>query len=81
VVGATLGVVVGILLASGISAVGIPMPPPPNADIGYVARIRVVPSAIAGAFVVGVVATLLAAIAPASRVARTPVVEALRQNV
>src|SRR5690606_16767919 len=29
-IGSTLGVVTGITLALGISAVGIPMPPPPN---------------------------------------------------
>jgi putative ABC transport system permease protein len=80
-VGGAVGVVVGVLLALAISAVGIPMPPPPNADIGYTAQIRVVPAVVAGAFAVGLLATLLAAIAPALRVARTPVVDALRQNV
>jgi putative ABC transport system permease protein len=80
-IGATFGVAAGMLLALGISGVGIPMPPPPNADIGYIARIRIVPTVVAGAFAVGVLATLLAAIAPAVRVARTPVVDALRQNV
>jgi putative ABC transport system permease protein len=81
VIGAAIGVVIGVLLASGISAVGIPMPPPPNADIGYIARIRIVPAVVAGAFAVGVLATLLAAIPPALRAARMPVVDALRQNV
>lgn len=33
-VGSTLGVVVGTALASTISAIGIPMPPPPNANTG-----------------------------------------------
>jgi putative ABC transport system permease protein len=81
VVGAAVGTVLGMLLAWGISAIGIPMPPPPNADIGYTAQIRIVPSVVAGAFVIGVLATVLAAILPALRVARTEVVEALRQNV
>jgi putative ABC transport system permease protein len=80
-IGATVGVVVGVLLAWIISAIGIPMPPPPNADIGYTAQIRLVPSVIAGAFVIGVLATVLATIVPALRVARTGVVEALRQNI
>lgn len=79
--GASLGVVVGILLALVISAVGIPMPPPPNADLSYVAHIRIVPSIVTSAFLIGLVATLGAAILPASRVRRLPVVEALRQNV
>jgi putative ABC transport system permease protein len=80
VIGAIAGTALGMLLAWGISAIGIPMPPPPNADIGYTAQIRIVPSVVGGAFAIGVLATVLAAILPALRVARTEVVEALRQN-
>ena len=80
-IGAAAGVAIGILLGLVISAVGIPMPPPPNSDIAYTAQIRIVPSVIANAFFVGVAATVLAAILPALRVARTDVVEALRHNV
>jgi putative ABC transport system permease protein len=79
--GAVLGTLIGILLAGVISAVGIPMPPPPNANLGYVAKIRVVPSTVASAFAIGFVATVLASILPGVRVARLPVVEALRRNV
>jgi putative ABC transport system permease protein len=79
--GAALGTVLGVVLALLISAIGIPMPPPPNADIGYTAQIQLVPSVIASAFGIGVIATVLAALLPALRVARTDVVEALRQNV
>ena len=80
-IGASAGVLLGMLLAWIISAIGIPMPPPPNADIGYTAQIRIVPSIVAGAFAVGVLATVLAALLPALRVARGSVVDALRQNV
>lgn len=79
--GAIIGVVLGIALASGISAIGIPMPPPPNADLSYIARIRVVPSVVAGAFAVGLIATIIAALFPAARVHRIPVVDALRENI
>ena len=79
--GGALGVALGLTLAGAISAVGIPMPPPPNANIGYIAHIRVLPSTVAAAFGVGLCATLLAALFPAWRVSRTPVVNALRQNV
>ena len=79
--GATLGVVLGVVLALIISAIGIPMPPPPNADLSYIARISVVPSIVAGAFAVGLVATIVAALLPAARVQRISVVDALRQNV
>lgn len=81
VCGATLGVVLGVTLAWVISAVGIPMPPPPNANRGYTAHIRVLPVTVVIAFGVGVLATVLAAPLPARRVSRIPVVDALRQNV
>lgn len=81
VAGAVLGVVVGILLALAVSAVGIPMPPPPNADLGYVAHIRLVPAIMASAFLVGVVATVAAALLPARKIQRIPVVDALRQSI
>lgn len=81
VIGALLGVTLGILLATAISAVGIPMPPPPNANLGYTGLIRVVPAILALAFAVGFTATFLAAILPAIRVSRMPVADALRANV
>jgi putative ABC transport system permease protein len=79
--GGGLGVALGLIFAGAISAVGIPMPPPPNANIGYIAHIRVLPSTVVEAFGVGLCATLLAALFPAWRVSRTAVVDALRQNV
>jgi putative ABC transport system permease protein len=76
--GAALGAVVGVALAKAISAFGIPMPPPPNANLGYTAYIRVVPEVVATAAAVGISATTLAALLPARRLARRPVLEALR---
>ncbi|MBI3432660.1 MAG: ABC transporter permease [Hydrogenophilales bacterium] len=81
VAGAGSGVILGMILALIISAIGIPMPPPPNADLSYIAHIRIVPSVIASAFLVGLIATIAAAILPAARVQRIPVVDALRENV
>ena len=78
--GGTLGVILGIILALLISAIGIPMPPPPNANIGYMAHIRIVAPDVLAAFLVGCGATILAALLPAWRVSRIPVVDALRQN-
>lgn len=80
-IGGGLGIGAGVLLAILISAIGIPMPPPPNADIGYVAHIQIVPSVLLLALSTGFIATVLAAIWPAKQVARIPVVEALRQNI
>lgn len=79
--GAGLGVVFGVGLAWAISGIGIEMPPLPNSDIGYTAYIRVVPRVIILSFGVGAVATLLASLLPAYRVARFPVADALRKNV
>lgn len=81
ITGALAGVLFGMVLALIISAIGIPMPPPPNSDIAYTAHIQIVPSVVAGAFTVGLVATVLAAIIPALRVRRIPVVDALRQSI
>ncbi len=78
--GGTLGVAFGLILAWVISSIGIPMPPPPNADLGYMAHIRIVPSMLLTAFGIGVCATFLAALIPARRVSRIPIANALLQN-
>lgn len=80
-IGAGAGVVLGLVLALIISAIGIPMPPPPNSDIPYTAHILLVPSVVTGAFAVGLIATITAALLPAARVRRIPVVDALRQSI
>ena len=79
--GASAGVLAGIGVAFLISAIGIEMPPPPNSDMGYIAQIHLVPDVIITAFIVGVVATLLASLLPAYRAVRLPVVDALRENI
>ena len=79
--GATLGVALGVALAWGISAIGIPMPPPPNSNAGYTAYIRIVPSVLIVAFLIGFIATVLSSLLAARGAARVPVVEALRQNI
>ena len=78
--GAALGMSLGCIAAWIISAIGIPMPPPPNANIGYTAFIRLVPLEVLTAGGIGFVATCLAAVMPARRVSRTQVVDALRQG-
>jgi len=78
--GAGLGMLLGCVVAWIISSIGIPMPPPPNANIGYTAFIRLVPLDILTAGGIGFLATCLAAVMPARRVSRMQVVEALRQG-
>ncbi|MEP6656015.1 MAG: ABC transporter permease [Betaproteobacteria bacterium] len=80
-IGSVVGIALGAVLALVISAVGIPMPPPPNANLGYRAFIRLVPEVIALAAGVGFMATVAAALLPAIRVSRVPVAEALRANI
>lgn len=81
ILGAALGVACGVALALGISATGIPMPPPPGSNVGYVAAVRIVPGVLATGFVIGAISTVLAALWPARRITRIAVGEALRENV
>ena len=81
VVAALIGIAVGVLLAWAISAVGIDMPPPPNSETPYRAAIRLSADNIALAAVTGVVACVAGAILPARRLARMPIVDALRRGV
>jgi len=81
VIGSLLGAVIGIGMAFALSEIGIPMPPPPNADQGYVSKVLVVPEMVLLACGTGVVAALLASLLPARRVSRMHIAEALRQGV
>lgn len=79
--GATLGVAAGMIIAQGVSSVGISMPPPPNMSEGYLARIPIDPAVVGIAFAIGWLATVLAALLPARRAAQVDIVTALRRNV
>lgn len=81
VLGSTLGVLIALGVGTVIRKFGIPMPPPPNSDLSYIAYVSITWIACASAFCIGVVATLAATTVPAWNVARLPVVEALRQGV
>ena len=78
---ALTGMILGCLVGMLITAIGIPMPPPPNADVGYIAQIRLLPLDVLSAGGIGFIATCLAAILPARRASRLKVVDALRQGV
>lgn len=76
-----IGVALGLALAWLITKIGIPMPPPPSSDVGYTARIIVVPGVLFAAFAVGWGATVIASLLPANKAAKLPIVDALRANI
>ncbi len=80
ILGGGLGIVLGIGAAWALSTIGIPMPPPPGMDTGFVAAIRVTPSLIVVTFALVAGATALAGLYPAWRASRLNIVDALRHN-
>lgn len=79
-IGSSLGVLFGAASALLISSIGIPMPPPPNANLGYMATIQLSATDMIISFMIGFFATTLACLWPGIRVTKLPVIEALRQN-
>ncbi len=79
-IGGAVGVALGIALALLISAVGIPMPPPPGMDVGFIGRISVSAALASDAFLLALVTTTLASIVPAWRASRMNIVDALRHQ-
>lgn len=80
-VGALVGVVGGVLLAALISWLGIPMPPPPNSNAGYTARIMIELDIVWQAALVGVTAAVLSGVLPALRMRKVAIVDALRTAI
>lgn len=81
VIGTAIGLACAALLATAISSIGIPMPPPPNSNSAYVARIQLSPAVLVTAALIGAGATVASALYAAIRVSRTPIAWALRQNI
>lgn len=79
-IGGMLGIVLGYLLAAAISAIGIPMPPPPGMAHGYIGQIVVTSSLAVDGLVLALVTTLLASLMPAWKAGRLNIVDALRYN-
>lgn len=80
-IGGAAGVAIGYGLAELISAIGIPMPPPPGMDEGYTGEIRITWPVLANAFAIAFVTTALAGLYPAWKASRLNIINALRHNI
>lgn len=80
VVGGIGGIIVGAVLAEIISAIGIPMPPPPGMAAGYLGEIQISPELAVDALILALVTTLAASLIPAWKASRMNIVDALRHQ-
>jgi len=78
--GGALGVMLAYGLAQAISAIGIPMPPPPGMARGYTGQILVSARLALDGMLLALLTTLLASLMPAWRASRMNIVDALRCN-
>ena len=77
VLGAFLGLLVGLGLALLINKIGIMMPPPPGRTTGYPLLVDIVPVVFAGVFVLISLTTVVSSLIPAFRASRLKIVDAL----
>lgn len=80
VVGGVGGIALGLLLGQLISAIGIPMPPPPGMAHGFTGQIAITPALAFDALVLAIGTTLLASVFPAWKASRMIIVDALRHQ-
>ena len=78
--GGVLGVFLGFLLGQAISAIGIPMPPPPGMARGFLGEIRIEAWLVMDALILSLVSTLAASLLPAWKASRMVIIDALRRN-
>jgi putative ABC transport system permease protein len=79
-IGGALGLFVGWSLATLISWIGIPMPPPPGSSQGYSGRILFTGPLAINSFLLAIGTTLVASLYPAWKASRMQIVEALRHS-
>ncbi len=76
--GGVIGILLGVVTATLVTAGQFMMPPPPGSSIGFPIIIRIVPSVLAVGFLLAAGAALLSSIYPALKAARLKIVDALR---
>lgn len=79
-IGGMVGMLIGIALAAAISAVGIPMPPPPGMAHGFTGEVLVTWDIALQSVLLAVGTTLAASVFPAWKASRWEIVNALRHN-
>jgi putative ABC transport system permease protein len=80
IIGATVGVLAAFALAHVVSAIGIPMPPPPGRARGFVGEILVTWPLVLDAVALAIGTTVVASLYPAWRASRMTIVDALRHG-
>ena len=78
--GSAFGALIGLAIAYAISAIGIPMPPPPGMSDGYTAKLLVTPGLVLGAMALAAVIAMVASLYPAWKASRLEIVDALRAS-
>ena len=80
IIGGLAGVGIAVLLAYIISAVGIPMPPPPGMKRGYSGEIMLTLPWVIGVWILAMFSAVLASLYPAWKASRMVIVDALRHG-
>ena len=75
--GGVIGIALGYTFAVAISAIGIPMPPPPGMAHGYLGQVLVTWPLVVDAFFLALITSLLASIFPAWKASRLNIVVAV----
>ena len=79
-IGGLIGLGLGYGLGAIISAIGIPMPPPPGMARGYIGAILITPDLALDGFLLAFFTTLFASFIPARKASRMNIVDALRHQ-
>jgi len=78
ILGGLIGITAGAAFAQLISFIGIPMPPPPGATVGWTAHIKVVPQLLISSFLIALISSLVSSFYPAFKASRLIIADALR---